>query len=140
MKITVQKQDDAYLPYDDEAVEFTKRKKENALFVIDVKEQRNPKFHGFAMLMLHTLYDMVDTDLMFDPWRKMLTIKAGYFTTIGKVDIKGTTSVAVEAKSLSFASMNDAEFKQCFSALVRVFIDKYGNIITFEELEKVCAM
>jgi len=134
MKITLQKQGDCYLPYDDEAVEFTRKKPENSLYVVDIKQSRNPQFHRYAMKMLNRMYDMIDTDLDFDPWRKMLTIKAGFFTSIGKVDIKGTTSVAVTADSLAYEKMEEEEFQTCFKAIHRAFSTKYEGVLTYDQI------
>ena len=114
-KITLQLQEDVYYPYDDEAIEVTRRRTENGLYVVDIKEQRDPIKHRKAFARMQTLYGMIETDLLFDPWRKMLTIKAGYFSTIGKVDIKGTTSVAVVADSLSWENM-DRDWETPFGA------------------------
>ena len=140
MKITLQLQDGAYYPYDDEAVDFTARKTENNLFVVDVKESRDPTKHRKAFKRLRILYDMIDTKLHFDPWRKMLTVKAGYFQTIGKVDIKGTESVAVIAESLSYENMEEDYFHKCWLAIHQAFCDKYGDLLTMEELELWAAM
>lgn len=134
MKITVMKQTDVLMPFDAESVEYVGKLKENSHFVIDIKRQRSPLFHGYAFKALTILYDMVETPLMFDPWRKMLTIKAGYFTAIGKVDIEGETSVAVVADSLSFASMDDDTFHKCLRALLSAFVVKYGKDITYDQL------
>lgn len=123
------------MPYDDVALDFTKRKPENSLYVVDIKEARDPIKHRKAFVRMQTLYNMIDTDLMFDPWRKMLTIKAGYFSTIGKVDIKGTTTVAVIADSLSYENMEDDEFHKCWLAIHQAFCDKYGNLLTMAQLE-----
>ena len=90
--------------------------------------------------MLRIMFEMVDEQLLFDPWRKMLTIKAGYFTAIGSVDINGTVRQAVEAQSLCFENMDNDEFKDCFLALHRAFIQKYGELLTMDQLNEWAAM
>ena len=140
MKCTIQKQGDCYLPYDEESVDLTSRKKDGALFVVDIKQARNPRYHARAMKMLRIMFEMVDEQLLFDPWRKMLTIKAGYFTAIGSVDINGTVRQAVEAQSLCFENMDNDEFKDCFLALHRAFIQKYGELLTMDQLNEWAAM
>ena len=136
MKITLQKQSDAYYPFDDEAVELTNKKPENSLYVVDIKQSRNPAYHRRALKMLRLMFDMTDECLTFEPWRKMLTIKAGYFTAIGSVDINGTVSSAVIPDSLSFENMEEAEFKECYQALHRAFCEKYGKLLTNDQLEE----
>ena len=133
MKITLHKQGDYYYPYDDEALELT-RKKPDGLYIVDVKQSRNPKYHRYAMKMLTRMYDMIETNLDFNPWRKMLTVKAGFFTTIGKVDINGTTSVAVIPDSLAFESMDEESFQTCFKSIHRAFSTKYEGVLTYDQL------
>ena len=140
MKATLQKQGDAYYPFDDDAVELTKRKKDNSIYIVDIKQARNPLYHRRAMKMLRLMFEMVDEELMFDPWRKLLTIKAGYFTAIGSVDINGTVKQAVEAESLRFENMDNDEFRACFEALHRAFIQKYGELLTIDQLNEWAAM
>ena len=140
MKCTIQKQVDCYLPYDADSVDLTSRKKDGALFVVDIKQSRNPRYHARAMKMLRLMYEMVDEELMFDPWRKLLTIKAGYFTAIGSVDINGTVKQAVEAESLRFENMDNDEFRACFEALHQAFIQKYGELLTMDQLNEWAAM
>jgi len=134
MKFTLHKQIDCFYPYDDESVENCKKLTENGIYIVDIKGARNPRFHGYAMAMLRQLYDMVDTELSFDPWRKMLTIKAGFYSTIGKVSVDGVTSVAVISDSLAFESMSEDEFRSCFNSIIDAFGNKYGKELTLDQL------
>ena len=134
MKIILQKQGDEYLPYDDEAVELTKRKKDGSKYVVDIVEGRNPEYHRRAFKMLHLLYDMIDEQMMFTPWRKKLTIKAGFFTAIGKVSIKGSVTTAVIADSLAYEKMDQEKFRVCWLAIHQAFCDKYGDLLTMDQL------
>lgn len=134
MKIILQKQDDAYRPYDDEAVALTRRKKDGSKYVVDIVEGRNPEYHRRAFKMLHILYDMVDETIAFTPWRKLLTIKAGFFTAIGKVSIKGTVTSAVIADSLAYEKMDQEKFRECWLAIHQAFCDKYGKLLTMDQL------
>lgn len=140
MKTTIQKQGDCYFPHTVEDLELHAKLPDNSLYVVDIKRSRNPQFHRYAFAMFQRMFDMVDTDLAFDPWRKMLLIKAGFFTAIGSVDIKGTVSQAVIADSMSFEAMEETEFHAAFSAIHQAFISKYGNILTHDQLTEWSTM
>lgn len=140
MKVVLHYQEDSFLPYDTEAVEFAEKLPQNSIWVADFKQGRNPKFHSMAFAKLHEMYDMVDTELAFEPWRKALTIKAGYYTAIGKVDIKGVTSVAVVADSLNWENMEQVEFRDCFLLIHQAFVDKYGPKLTRSQIEHWVSM
>lgn len=134
MKATLQKQGDCFFPYDDESLELTQRKRENSLYVVDIKEARNPQYHKYAMKMLHILHDMVEEPKGFEPFRKRLLILSGYFISHGSVDINGTTSVAVEAESMSYENMEQDEFRKCFQNILQAFCDEYGKSLTLQQL------
>ena len=99
--------------------------------VVDVKQSRNPQFHAYAFTMLGKLHEMADVETPFDPWRKYLTIKAGYCKTTGFPD----GSVLVEADSLNWQSMSQARFKQVWLDLHQTFVNIYGNKLSMEDLE-----
>ena len=84
---------------------------------------------------MNEMYDMVEEPLTFEPWRKLMTIKAGYYTTLGKVSIDGTTQVAVQADSLAFESMDEDKFREFFAAFLQAFVDKYGRKLTLAQLD-----
>lgn len=140
MKIILQKQGEGYLPYDDEAVTLTRRKKDGSKYVVDIVEGRNPEYHRRAFKMLHILYDMVDETVAFTPWRKMLTIKAGFYQSIGKVSIKGVVTSAVIAESLAYENMEQEKFRECWLAIHQAFCTKYGKLLTMDQLTEWSVM
>ena len=101
------------------------------------RQARNPKYHRYAMRMLRDLHNMVDMNISFDGFREDLLRKAGYIDTYtGFPDGR----VVIRAKSLSYESMSDDEFKDCFLAIHQAFVDCYGGKLTFEELESWASM
>ena len=123
-------------PYDDQAKEAFNNFSEFQLVIIDLKKSRNPKFHRLAFAMMRTLYDMVDEPMPFENWRKLMLIKAGYFTSVGKVDINGTVSSALIPDSLSYEKMDEIEFRECIGNFLQQFIEKYHKSLTYEELHE----
>ena len=109
-------------------------------FSVDLKPARSPQFHRYVMAMLRIMLDMVDETVGFEPWRKMLAVKAGYFTSIGKVSIKGETTVAVIPDSLSFENMDEDEFRDTWTNMHQAFSDKYGRSLTDEQLTQWSVM
>ena len=118
------------LPATDEAIEQLQKIPNGTELVLDIKRSRNPKFHRYAMVMMHRLHDMSDEDAGFNPWRKWMTIQAGYCSTTGFAN----GSVHVDADSLSFESMTEDKFQQCWRDIHAAFCKIYGKKITYNEL------
>ena len=136
-KILLHKQEDTFHPYDQEALEYFGKLKENAIYMAEIKRPRNPRFHNRAMAIFRELFGMTDDEgrIGFDPWRKLMLIKAGYFTSLGKVSVNGDVTTAIEAKSMNFESMTEDQFQQCFNDILTAFGEKYGRDLTLEQLE-----
>lgn len=139
MKITLQRQNDEYgrpimVPLYDTDLDWCKKLKVNEVVIAEIRRARNPKYHRYAFKMLHILYDMVDEPLSFEPWRKLLLIKAGFFTAIGTVSVDGSVRQAVEAQSMRYEAMDEDEFHDTFRALLQAFINKYQKDITYDQL------
>ena len=115
---------------EEESARILNRFDDGAEVVLDIKKSRNPQFLRYAMKMFSILHDMTDEDAAFDAWRKWLTIQAGYVKTTGFAD----GSVLVEAESLSFESMDENRFQQCWKDMHRAFCKIYGNKITYDQL------
>ena len=140
MKISLVKQSDTLMAYDDDAYKFLSKKKENEVFVIDIKSSQNPLYHRRAFKMLRIMFDMIDSDLDFEPWRVMLTILAGYSNTVAEVTKDGTTKVYVYPQSLSYENMDDEQFRKWFQSAHRAFCHKFGDLLTLEQLQEWAEM
>ena len=103
-------------------------------FSVDIKKARSPGYPRYAMMTLREMWSMVDTTMGFEPFRKLLTVKAGYFTSVGKVDIAGTTSLAVIPDSLAFEHMDEDEFRDCWSNIHQAFSEKFGRELSDDQL------
>ena len=122
MKIAVIKQAGGiFAPASDIEYDKTTKFKTGELYEVEIKLHRNPQHHRkmfafFNFCFSHWGGDNIHQDeaAQFDTFRKHLTVLAGYH--IHTFDIKG--NLRVEAKSLSFSSMQQEEFEQCYSALI----------------------
>lgn len=123
--------------YDESAKKIFDKLSEGELIIVDLKKSRNPKFHRMAWVMFRTLLDMIDEQMALEPWVKLMSIKIGRFTSVGKVDIKGTTSVAVIPDSISFEAMDEIEFHKFTSEFHNYFCERYGNKISYKQLQEI---
>ena len=108
-------------PANDANVEKLVKFKTGEQYTIEIKLARNPQFHRktFAFFNFCFQYWKGDNEFQsecqqFDVFRKHLTVLAGFYDSF--YSIKG--DVRVEAKSLSFSSMKQAEFEECYLALI----------------------
>lgn len=112
---------------------------------IGYEKPRNSKFHRKFFAMLKVGFDaweprrkkyrgqMVQKN--FERFRKDVTIAAGFY------DLVATAAGGVrhEAKSISFASMDDTEFEQVYTAVADVLLQ--GVLVRYnrDELDRVVA-
>lgn len=116
-------------PASDEVADKLSKFKSGEMYVVDIKRTRNPNFHAkvfafFNFCLEHwsadkTQWENMDAVIQGESFRKQLTIQAGYFNTTYSLD---GTGFVIEAKSLSFASMDEDEFQDCYSALINAAI------------------
>ena len=117
------------VPASDTVCDKMAKFKTGEMYSVDIKLSRSPQFHAkvfafFNFCFEHwsadkTHWEHMDEKTQGDSFRKQLTIQAGYFNTTYTLDGTGFT---VEAKSLSFANMEQDEFEACYSALINTAI------------------
>lgn len=111
-------------PLNDDEAERLKSFQNNEQYEIEIKKQRNPAFHRKVFAFFKFCFDHWAADKtewkyfnekkQFDTFRKNLTVLAGFKEVTYKLD----GSLRVEAASLSYGNMEQAEFEQCYSALI----------------------
>lgn len=134
-----------FRPADDMEYEKTTKFKTGEEYDSDIKLTRNPAFLRKVMVFFHFCFDHWDGNKVhafcseteqFDRFRKDLTILAGFYIQSERLD--GT--LRTEAKSLSFASMDEEEFQECYVALTRAALkhifktadeNTYNQLIAF---------
>lgn len=135
MKINFIKQaGGSLLPANEIEADRLKRFKTGEMYEVDIVTTRNPRFHGKVFAFFNFVYnywsadktewEYFDEKTQFDTFRKNLTVLAGYKEVSYTIDGR----VRVEAKSLSFANMDQEGFEQCYSALINAAIKNiFGN-------------
>jgi hypothetical protein len=143
-QIVLMKASEVLVPYDEAAAGFIKKMKVGELAHSDFKRVRNYKFHKkyFALVMF-----------AFDQWepqggltyqgqpvmknkerfRKDVAILAGFFEST--VNLKG--EVRLEAKSISFAQMDEIEFEALYSATLNVILSRVLTRYSRADLDEV---
>lgn len=111
-------------------------------YEIDIKKVRNPAFLRKTMVFFHFCFDHWDGSKVhefcseieqFDRFRKDLTILAGFYVQTTRLN----GELRTEAESLSFASMNEERFQECYSALINAalrHIFKTTDELTYNKL------
>ena len=116
------------VPAFDTDVERLEKFKTGEVYPVEVRLARNPAFHGkvfkfFQFCFEHWAADKTDARFktsaaQFDTFRKNLTVLAGYKDVTFTIDGR----LRVDAKSLAFNAMDQAEFEECYSALINAAI------------------
>ncbi len=111
----------SFHPYNDMEQDKTIRFKTNELYTVEVKHTRNYEYHKRVFAFLNFCFahwscdrDFLDLHAQFNRFRNQLTVLAGYRVEL--YNING--EVRVEAKSISYSGMEQAEFEQFYHALV----------------------
>lgn len=141
MEIQMMKQPGGLLlPASDADAERLERFKSGAIYPIEIKQPRNPAFHGkvFAFMQFcfehwapgQTDHRFKASAAQFDAFRKELTVLAGYRDVTFKIN----GGFRVEPKSLSFSNMEQAEFEEFYSAAINAAISHVFNNTTDPEI------
>lgn len=110
-----------YAPFDDK--DYEESKKIPVGDIIKGVKSRNWKFHkkGFALLNLG--FENQEKCPVFEVYRKVITIRAGYFDETPTKD----GEVYYIAKSLALENMSAESFEQWFEATLNVIANDLGN-------------
>ena len=116
------------LPAFDTEAERLDRFKTGVIYPVEIKQSRNPGFHGKVFSFLQFCFEHWSADktddrfktsaAQFDTFRKNLTVLAGYKDVTFTIDGR----LRVDAKSLAFNQMEQDEFEECYSALINAAI------------------
>lgn len=109
----------------------------------EVVQPRNIHFHRKFFAMLNVGFDAFEppeqeynglpVQKSFERFRKDCIIAAGYFEPVA--NLKG--DVRAEAKSISFAKMDELEFERLYSGVANVLLQRVLRNYTREDLDRV---
>jgi hypothetical protein len=132
------------VPASDEDADALKKIKAGAVVRVEVKQIRNVKFHRKFFSLLNYAFDLwsetvppmqykgQDVKPDFDRFRHDLIVLTGRFDAV----YTATGDVRVKAKSISFASMSEADFERLYSDAINVILQKIlgGTRMTEDQL------
>ena len=110
------------VPLYDSDYEVFRKIPRNTEIQIEVKQQRNYQHHKKFFALLNMLFDNQDVFTDIEQLRKELTIESGFYNEY--VTFGG--EVKREAKSISFASMDQGEFNSLYSKFCDTIIRVMG--------------
>lgn len=105
-------------PADEVATDAIRKFPAGEIYEVEIKRPRNLKFHRKAFALMQLAYENQENYTEFDKFRRALVIEAGYFDDLRLLD--GTT--VREAKSLSFAKMDEDDFGKLYNALINTIL------------------
>lgn len=130
-------------PANEEAMEFIKKVSAHDTLSADVVRPRNYLYHKKFFAMIQVGFDAWEpADLEhkglpvqknFERFRKDCIIAAGFYEAV--VNLKG--EVRAEAKSISFANMEETEFNKVYIAVVDVLLQKVLRNYTRADIDMV---
>lgn len=131
------------LPCDEEAKGKMTKLSQDKIYNVDVKHDRNYRFHRKFFALLNYAFDIwkdkpawskQDQVLFsFDAFRKNITILAGYHNAVFTLE----GSIELEAKSISFAKMGQETFDKLYSDVIDVILQKVLVNYKRDDLENV---
>jgi len=113
--------DDSLMPLGDPPKAFTALGAGETI-VLDIKRQRNPKFHRLAMSWLTTVFENQDHFHTFDQMRYTITCMAGYIKCQQAVGDR----VIMMPESISFENMDEDKFNKWQTDIDTVLREKFG--------------
>ena len=134
------------VPADEQSAKFVGKLIKNDVVTSDFVKPRNYRFHRKWFALVKFAYEHwqpshlqdakwkdVVPEKSFDRFRKDLIIMSGRYDAVYRVD----GSVRIEAKSISFASMDEEQFKELWNATSKVILDKVLVNYTADDLNQV---
>ena len=119
MKILLQNTALGLVPLYDSDLDEKRKLKVGQVYQADIKVVRNINFHRKMWAMLNTAWALLPEKTQngfrsFEGFRAYLLVAAGFYDTYFSPRLKEFVEVP---KSMSFASMDDAEFSDCYNAI-----------------------
>eukprot|EP01034_Spumella_vulgaris_P033235 gene33235-41007_t len=143
-EIVLMKAANVLVPHDEMAADFIQKMKVGALMHADFKKVRNYKFHKKYFALVSYAFDAWEPrgGLTYqgqpvaknkERFRKDIAILAGFFDST--VNLKG--EVRLEAKSISFAQMDEIEFEALYNQTINVILQRVLTTYTRDDLDAV---
>ena len=141
-KIFLRKLYDSFVPVDQASMDAMEEMGMNAEYQVTLTKPRNIHFHKKLFALIGIAYDAFDLgeikhkgtviEKNRERFRKDLTIQAGFYDTVFNLD----GELRLEAKSISFAKMDEEEFARLYDKFITVILQKVLTSYTAEDLDQ----
>lgn len=121
-----------FKPAYDSDIELSKKIKLNEIYTYEFKKERNYNFHKKFFALVKLVFDNQEQYTNFEHLRKDLIIESGNYDL--RYDLLGVE--IREAKSISFAKMDEIQFSDLYSSVIDVIV-KYFHFDKEEILSNV---
>jgi len=135
------KRNGMFLPSSEADAEIIAALCNGEMYRIKIEKPRNSKFHRKYFALLDILYELFEPPVIQhkgeivlknrERFRKDIAIACGHYDLV--VNIRG--EVRAEAKSISFAKMDEVEFAQLYSRTIDYGLQKIAIDKTRDQLE-----
>lgn len=127
------------IPETDDDYEGKKKLKVGATYKAEVKLSRNPLFHRKYFAMIAASWEFLDEKQTVafkskEGFRKYVEVAAGYFDLFYSPKQEEFVEIP---KSISFGSMDNAEFTELYDKVKNVIWTLIGERVTREQYERV---
>jgi len=134
-----------FVPASDLDRDASEKLKNGIVYSAEIKKERNSLFHRKVLALLRLGFDSWDptpsifltsgeplaAEKDFDKFREDVTVLAGHYVATYALD----GSISLEAKSISFASMDEIEFEALFSRFVDVLLKDVLSKYTRDDID-----
>jgi len=131
-KISLVRTLSGFKPAYDSDFELSKKIKLNEVYTYEFKKERNYNFHKKFFALVNMVFQNQEQYTNFEHLRKDLIIESGNYDL--RYDLLGVE--IREAKSISFASMDEIEFSKLYNSVIDVIV-KYFHFDKEEILQNV---
>lgn len=129
------------MPLGEESEQQMKSIKEDSVVRAKISRLRNPRFHRKLFALLNYAYGIwsetmpkrmwrgQEVTTTFERFRKEVQILAGHYEPVFSV----TGEMRLEAKTISFAGLDEEGFERLYSEVINVLLNKVLNSTTLTE-------
>jgi len=139
MKINLLNTPQGLRPLYDEDFDEKKKLRMGQIYAAEIRVPRNFEFHKKFFALINAGYSLLPERAQngfrsVEGFRQYITVAAGYYTTYYSPRAKDWVEIP---KSISFASMDEAEFSKCYDAVKDAIFAVLGDRVTEEVFERV---
>lgn len=139
MKLLVTNTPRGLVPCGDDDYEEKKKLKLGQVYTVEIRTARNVDFHRKYFALIAYAWEFLNEQEVAafrskEGFRKSVEITAGHYEPL--YDLETQTFVHAP-KSISFGSMDNAEFSDLYSRVKDVIFAIIGNRVTEEEFERI---